>query len=267
MNELLAKKERLQSWLKYGALAVVGLIVSPIVFLSIKGIVGLAVAALLGLSIVTFTPWVVLKFANWKYRAIEHEKVVMQKAVVAAATENPIETLRNVLAQRKVAIDEFDKTVVSATAARNTFKTKLEKFAAQYPQRAPEFEQKYKQLVMRVEQKKKALKDARASYEAGELKLEEMIAYWEMSKDVIALNEAAGMDTKDIYEKLKTDTAVDAVFDSMNLAFAQLEVDNDEDVSPELAQLSHSKPVTLELQSSTADMVYQPIKQTIVNKV
>lgn len=267
MNDLVAKKERLQTWLKYGTLAVVGLIVSPIIFMTIQGVIGLAIAGLVGLSIISFTPWVTLKFANWKYLAVEHEKVVMQKAVAAAATENPIETLRNVLKQRFDAIEAFDKTVVSATAARNTFKTKLEKFAAQYPQRAPEFEQKYKQLVMRVEQKKKALKEARSSYEAGELKLEEMVAYWEMSKDVIALNEAAGMDTKDIYEKLKTDTAVDAVFDSMNLAFAQLEVDNDEDISPELAQLSHSKPVTLELQSSTVDMVYQPIKQTIVNKV
>jgi hypothetical protein len=32
------------------------------------------------------------------------------------------------------------------------------------------------------------------------------------------------MNTGDLYEKLKLDTAVDAVFDSMNKAFAQLEV-------------------------------------------
>jgi hypothetical protein len=45
-----------------------------------------------------------------------------------------------------------------------------------------------------------------------------------MSQAAQAANAAAGMDTGDQFERLKADTACDAVFESMNRAFAELEV-------------------------------------------
>ena len=56
--------------------------------------------------------------------------------------------------------------------------------------------------------------------------------------------EDAGMDTGDLYEKLKADTAVDAVFDSMNKAFAQLEVAAALDNTPAIA---YNKAETLDI--------------------
>jgi hypothetical protein len=52
------------------------------------------------------------------------------------------------------------------------------------------------------------------------------------------------MDTGDLYEKLKADTAVDAVFESMNKAFAQLEVEAALDDAP---AISYNKAETLEI--------------------
>lgn len=51
-----------------------------------------------------------------------------------------------------------------------------------------------------------------------------MKAYYEMSQAAQEANRAAGMDTGDIYQQLKLDTACDAVFESVNRAFAELEV-------------------------------------------
>ena len=61
------------------------------------------------------------------------------------------------------------------------------------------------------------------------------------------------MDTGDAFEKLKADTACDAVFESMNMAFAQLEVAAALDVNPDdkstapTVQLGHSEPVVLDV--------------------
>lgn len=211
--DLLQRKERIKKWASIGLIGLAGLVVSPFVFLAVKGIAGLILAGVLGLAIVSFAPWVAMKFANWKVKAVVHE-----------ATENPIETMVNLLAAKKQAFLVFKEEVTNAVTARDSFKTKCADFAKKFPARAPEFNQQLANMTTLVEKKKAALADAQKSLELGDAKLEEMRAYWDMSQAAQAANAAAGMDTGDMYEKLKADTAVDSVFESMNRAFAQLEV-------------------------------------------
>lgn len=218
------KRDKLDRWLKIGACALVALVVAPVIMMIVKGIVGLAVAAALGVTLVTVAPWFTLKMANLRYRLVDAEKVAHIKKVAEAASENPIETLTALLASKNQAFDEFRKNVEVAISARATFKSKVQKFAEKYPARASEFNTQYERMSDLVERKKLALQEAKKSLEDGAMKLEEMKAYWSMSQDAIALNKAAGMDTGDAFERLKADTACDAVFDSMNTAFAQLEI-------------------------------------------
>lgn len=211
--DITERKERFRKWTTLGLIAVAGLIVSPLIFLAIKGIVGLAIAAVAGLAIVTFTPIVAMKFANWKVKAIASE-----------AKENPIETLVNLLEAKKQAYAAFRTSVEDAVTARKDFETKCLQFSTQYPARASEFNQQLAAMTDLVDRKKQALKEAKESLALGDGKLSEMRAYWEMSQAAQAAQKAAGMDTGDLFEKLKADTAVDAVFESMNKAFARLEV-------------------------------------------
>ena len=239
--DIAARKAKIQKWATVGLIGLAGLIVSPIVFLAIKGLVGLAIAAVLGLAIVTFTPWVSMKFANWRVKAIMHE-----------AGENPIETMINLLAAKRQAFEVFKENVTNAVTARDNFKAKCLEFAKKYPARAEEFNQQLANMTELVARKKQALADAQQSLEVGQHKLEEMKAYWDMSQAAQEANKAAGMDTGDLYEKLKADTAVDAVFESMNKAFAQLEVAAALDDSP---AISYNKPETLEIVVNTKQKV------------
>jgi hypothetical protein len=223
-SELVQRKERIKKWASIGLIGLAGLVVSPFVFLAVKGLVGLALAAIVGLTIVTFAPWVSMKFANWKVKAVVHE-----------AKENPIETMVNLLAAKNQAFLVFKEEVTNAVTARDTFKTKCADFSKKFPARAPEFNQQLANMTALVEKKKAALAEAKESLQLGEAKLEEMRAYWDMSQAAQAANKAAGMDTGDMYEKLKADTAVDSVFESMNRAFAQLEVAATLDNNPQLA--------------------------------
>jgi len=259
-KEVLAEKhEKLKTWAKVIGIGIVGLVVAPIIMMAIGGIVGLAVAAAIGFTLVQLAPWFALKVANLKYRMIDAEKVAHIKAVTEAAAENPIETMTNLLIAKKGAFQTFKLSVENAATARSNFKQKVEKFKERYPARAPEFEAQLARMTDLVERKKTALAEAKKSLEDGDMKLEEMKAYYEMSKDAIEANRAAGMDTGDAFEKLKADTACDAVFESMNLAFAQLEVAAALDVDPvdkpaqSTAQLGHNEPNVLEV---------VPVKQT-----
>ncbi len=246
---LIEKRDRMKKWLSVAALGVVGLAVSPFILMSIGGLIGLGIAAAVGFTLIQLAPWFALKIANLKYRLNDAEKVEHIKKVTYAAAENPIETLTALLIAKNHAFDEFKINVEVTIAARDTFKNKIDKFAQKYPARATEFQTQYKRMADLVEKKKSALQDAKKSLEDGSLKLEEMKAYWEMSKDAISLNKAAGMDTGDAFEKLKADTACDAVFESMNTAFAQLEVaaalEITETQTQPAAQLTQSEPTIL----------------------
>lgn len=253
-EEVVAKRNKLNMALKVAGIATAGFVAAPFVFIAIGGVVGLAAAAAVGVTIVTLAPVFSLKIANWKYRLIDAEKVAHIKAVTGAAADNPIETLTALLIAKKGAFNVFKASVEVAVTARSNFKLKVETFKKKYPARAAEFEAQLARMTDLVERKKKALAEAQQSLEDGDNKLEEMKAYYEMSKDAIEANRAAGMDTGDAFEKLKADTACDAVFESMNMAFAQLEVaaalDVDEADKPAaaVAQLGHSEPVVLDVQ-------------------
>lgn len=241
------RRNKLKKWVTIGGIGVTGLVIAPIIFTAIQGMIGLAIAAGIGFMLVNFAPWFALKISNAKYRAIDAEKVSHVKKVVNAAAENPIETMTNLLQAKRQAFKEFEQNVIQAAAARDTFKTKVEKFTKRYPERAIEFQNQLSRMVDLVSRKKSALQAAQKSLEDGAMKLEEMQAYWEMAKDAIELNKAAGMDTGDQFEKLKSDTAVDSVLESMNTAFAQLEI------ASALAMEPDDKAVQVPLQLSQTE--------------
>jgi hypothetical protein len=252
-EELLKKRDKFKTWITVAALGITGLLVAPFIFVAIGGLVGLGIAGAVGITLVQLAPWFSLKMANLRYRMIDAEKVEHIQKVTAAAEQNPIETLTALLIAKKAAFNVFKASVEQAITARSNFKDKVAKFKERYPARAPEFEAQLLRMTDLVERKKKALGEAKQSLEDGDNKLEEMKAYYEMSKDAIEANRAAGMDTGDAFEKLKADTACDAVFESMNMAFAQLEVAAALDVdvvdkpAQPVAQLAHSEPVVFDV--------------------
>ena len=207
------KRAKYKTWFNVGLVALAALIVSPIIFLVVKGMLGLIVAAVIGLAAVNIAPLVSMKLANWKVNGI-----------VSEAKENPIETMVNLLVEKRKAFELFRDSVETAVTAAKNFEQKCKTFSVQYPNRAAEFNQQLKAMQQLVERKKQALQAAQAMLVDGDHKLTEMRAYWDMSQAAQEANKAAGMDIGDAYAQLKSDTAVDSVFESLNRAFAELEV-------------------------------------------
>lgn len=213
MNTIDQKRATYDKWFKIGLVALAALIVSPIIFMVVKGIVGLAIAASLGLIVVNFAPVMSMKLANWKV-----------KGIVAEAKENPIETMTNLLIAKRQAFNNFQVAVTEQTSALKNFERKSNEFAKTYPHRAKEFQLQVAAMATMVEKQQQALLQAKSAIANGEQKLVEMRAYWDMSQIAQAANKSANMSTGDQFEQLKADTAFDSVFDSVNMAFAQMEV-------------------------------------------
>lgn len=237
-DDINVKRDRIAKYAKWGIGLVGAVVISPFVFLAVKGLIGLGLAIGVGLAIINFAPVVSMKFANWKV-----------KAIVGEAMINPIETLTNLLIEKRRAFETFKENVTQAGTAAKNFATKVDGFKKKFPSRAPEFEAQLAAMNELVKRKLQALRDAEHSLNEGDTKLDEMKAYWEMSQAAQAANKAAGMDTGDLYEKLKADTAVDAVYSSMNRAFAELETaaalsgPDDTDTTP---VLTHQKSNVIE---------------------
>ena len=213
MNTIEQKRSTYDKWFKICLVALAALIISPIIFMVVKGMVGLIIAGAVGLVAVNIAPIVSMKLANWKV-----------KGIVAEAKENPIETMYNLLAAKKQAFQVFKSNVQDAQVGLKTFEQKCTEFAKQYPARAQEFIVQVDNMNKLVTRKREALLQAQDAIKHGELKLSEMSAYWEMSQIAQAANKSANMDTGDAYEKLKLDTSCDAVFDSVNRAFSEMEI-------------------------------------------
>ena len=213
MNETESKRAKYALWAKVALIGLAGLAVAPFVAMAIGGLIGIAVAGLLGFAMISFSPLVSMKFANWKV-----------KGIVSEAKENPIETMTNLIIAKTAAFKTFQTDVENDVAGFATFKQKAQLFIKRYPARNKEFSDQIEGMGRMVEQKKHALVIARDRLADADIKLEEMKAYWDMSQLAQKTKKSMGMSTGDAYEKLKADTAADAVFESVNLAFAQMEV-------------------------------------------
>lgn len=231
-------RARWDTWIKVGGIALVGLVVSPIIIATIQGIVGLIIAGAIGFIAVTVAPIISMKAANFRVRGI-----------VSEAKENPIETMTNLLIAKKAAYKEFKVQVENAITAVNQFAVKCKQFSEKYPNRATEFDSQLKQMRSLVERKKESLKQAATAIEDGENKLEECKAYYDMAIAAQAANKAANLDTGDVFEKLKADTAIDSVMENMSRAFAELEVAASEDLMIESKSGNGSVTLTIDTSS------------------
>ena len=213
MNEIDKKRAKYDTIFKVVLIGLGALIISPIIFMVVQGMIGAIIAAGVGLVAVNAAPWFSMKLANWKV-----------KAIIAEAKENPIETMVNLLVEKKKAFHEFRKSVESAVTASKVFRNQTNEFSRKYPARAAEFTKQADDMEKLIQRKVTALQEAKQMLTVGEEKLVEMQAYYDMSQSAIAANKAAGMDTGDLYEKLKSDTACNSVFESISRAFSELEV-------------------------------------------
>lgn len=212
------KKKRIQSVVKVGAVALIGFVVSPFIFLAVKGLLGLIVAGAISVTAVQFAPVVAMKIANWKMKAIMYE-----------AGKNPIETMNNVYAENMRTIGEKDQKIAQFEARLGDFKSKMNWFQQKYPNDVAQFEStadKMQAVLSRQKQKQKAAKVAARDFHDQIVRAE---AIYDMALAAHAVQELSGDLEKQVYQDIKTRVAFDSVTHTFNTAVAELSVEADTD--------------------------------------
>lgn len=231
------RKEKIATRTKW-ALALAALVVSPVILMIVKGLIGLAVAGAIGLGIISFAPVVAMKFANWKLKAIKHE-----------AATNPIETMQNVWREKESALRAFYGRVEDfATEVRN-FGDKLVGFKAEFPGEAAKFEATLRAMEALLQRRRARLSEARAELQRFDREINKADAIWKMGQAAAAMTKAAGMTEDDFMQRIKTETAIDAVQSNLNRALAQLETSLAEEAPAIEHNPAATLPVAIDVQS------------------
>lgn len=213
------KKARLATAVKWGLGLLGAALIAPIVFLAVQGLAGLIVAGVLGLAIVHGAPVAGMKFANWKIKSIKAE-----------AARNPVETMQAVHIEKANAVKAFAQRVEDFSTEVRGFGDKLDGFRAQFPAEAPKFEETLRQMNQLLTLRRQRLTEAREELGRFEGEIRKADAIWKMSLAASSMHRAAGMTEDTIMQRIKTETAVDAVQSSLNRALSQLETSLSEEV-------------------------------------
>ena len=146
-------KETFTRIIKYGGMGVIAMVIAPFVFLAIQGIVGAAIAIVIAGILHALMP----AFSTWlgqlKYGAM---KVVISRA--------PVEALIARASERAKALQEQAQLLKAQGEELATFKRKTLQFMRDYPEDAPQMQEKldgYEKLfALRMDMFKQAKADA-----------------------------------------------------------------------------------------------------------
>lgn len=257
MNELAQDKNSLEilnpgvvKAVKYAVIVLGVILIAPVAIAFINGAISLIMAAVvgaIGFALIGLAPVASLKFANFKERAIQQENVDNIKKITAAARENPIPTLYQDLSMRQKEAAEFEDRVAKNDALYKKNVRKTNEFIKQYSESDPAIATLKEQLQLHelaIKAQVAQLDVVKHSVIEYENTVKRADDLWEISKGIQEANEILD-NQQDIFSRIRKDTALDAVENSVNLAFSQMRmslVGKEKDVTP--------LPLTLENKSN-----------------
>jgi len=233
-----ARRARIEALAKFGIAAAVIIGVAPFVFLLVKGVVGLAISAAVGFTAIQFAPVFAMKIANWKLKAIKVE-----------ASQNPIETLENLLIERKAALTAAKQNLAQIMAQIDSFIEKAEGFVRKQPQTAEKWQERIQKARTMRASKARALEQAGQAVQQFEKEVDVARVEWDLVLAEQAMNKSLNIMSGDPMDLLKERTAIDSVRGQMNAAFASLDVElllEDQSQDGIFVPLSTQKPELLE---------------------
>jgi hypothetical protein len=198
-------------WARVAAVFIGCTILAPAAMIAVQGLVGLLLFGFICVVSLAVAPAIGLAAANLRLKLLKGE-----------ASRNPVETLQGEYLNREKLLEERKDRIERFQTKVNGFESKLEGFKRQFPEESAKFDKVLSGMQDLLSRQKYAYKAARAELKLFGGEIEKAQAVWEMS--IAASDAAEGTSVEeDFFSRIKTDTALDAVTDSMNGAFAQLE--------------------------------------------
>lgn len=205
---------------KTGTIAAAGIasfigaiLIAPFVFLAIGGIVGLVVALGLGYASLKFAPVFGMKVSNAALKAIRKE-----------AYDNPVPTLLNEYRERQADLNKEITEAEDLNNAIGVYASKQVEMRRNFPADAPLFEAHLQAMQNVLDQQYQAVAEAQVGLTNFDKEIKRAEAIWDMSLVANKVATKAGrVSPEAVLRKIKTETALDSVRDSMGASFAKLD--------------------------------------------
>lgn len=262
MNDLEAKRKRIETIVKVLALGVAGFLFAPIAYMTITGIISLIVVGVIALLAVNIgVPWFAKSIANWRLKAL--------KAVAAA---NPIETLENQYGEKESGLLKIRDNIKELHVIVENMYAQIQEHNQKYPTRPSQFLEKYTKMKALLDLRSTKYKQAQANLKAfGEL-IDVKRSDWKIAQSAVSAMKLAEVG-EDFQSKLMQDTALNTVQDGLLLAFSELNVSLLDDQPATLATVVtvESEKVQPQLTEKagppTLDLGFDDVEKVVVNTI
>ena len=208
-----SRRDKLALILKWGLIAGVGFIVAPLAFTLLTAVTALLLTGFIALTAVALAPVAAMKLANWR-----------MSEILSEARRNPIPTLENELINRKAALQQASEHLQMSLAQVEGFIRQAEEAARQYPDMAARWRERSAKAQALADARKRSYIQASRAVDEFERVVERCRTEWKLVVAEAAMNNSLNATLGDPMAALRSRTAIEAVTDRMNEAFAGLEI-------------------------------------------
>jgi hypothetical protein len=176
------------------------------------------------------------------------------EALKAEARRSPIETMQNVYLEQGRQLKARYDLIEKFSTKVNKYGMQVQDLKEKFPKDAATFDRVHADMTLLLQKRREKWREANAAHEQAGNEIERAQAIWEMSQATLALRESAGDVEAEFMQRIRKETAVDAVQESLAAAMSQLDALLDEQIplSPvEKKAISNNPSPVLEVQDVT----------------
>lgn len=223
IKDLPAWAERHAGKLKWAAFAAVCVLIAPIVLAGIGGLIGGIVFTAIGFTAMQLAPVFAKRIANMKKEMMLAEANRHLEALKAEARKNPIETMQNVwLEQGRKLKTESDKIGKFATKV-NKYGQQRDDLKRKFPGETAIFDKVHSDMSLLLQKRREKWQDSKTKHELAAAEIEKCQAFWAMGLATADLRQSAEDVEVEFMQKIRKETAIDAVMDQLASSMADLD--------------------------------------------
>jgi hypothetical protein len=223
VKQVPALAEKHGTKVKIAVAAVAGVVAAPFVLMGIGGLIGGTIIVAGAYAVMHLAPVYARRVQNAKQELLYAEANRHLQALKAESRKNPVETLQTTYLERESALKKNDGDISKFATKVNNYKMKVQGFKKQFPEDAPFFEQTVADMEQLLAMRRAKWQKARDDLNAFAKVIERADAMWQMGQATADLRQSAGELDETFIQKIRKETALDAVQESLAASMADLD--------------------------------------------
>jgi hypothetical protein len=254
ITDLKAGVEKKSTYIKWGVGVALLILFGPMVLTGLITGIGIILAGAVVFALTQFAPVFGRFIANKSTEMAIAEANRHLEALKAEARRSPIETMQNVYLEQGRQLKARYDLIEKFSTKVNKYGMQVQDLKEKFPKDAATFDRVHADMTLLLQKRREKWREANAAHEQAGNEIERAQAIWEMSQATLALRESAGDVEAEFMQRIRKETAVDAVQESLAAAMSQLDALLDEQIplSPvEKKAISNNPSPVLEVQDVT----------------